>query len=81
MSYMVEPVEADTHSGLKWPYYVKINGVILRKSNGTIQRFKDSISAACGGAREVDRLKRLAVTMASRMPEASDCPPAKACDQ
>lgn len=72
MSYTIEPVEVHAGAGMKRPFYVKINGEIHCSSSGNILRYKDSMTAALGGSREVDRRKRLAVTMASRLPESSD---------
>lgn len=74
MNYKVEPIEAGT-GFMKRPYYVLINGEALRTSNGSVVRYKDSMTAALGGAREVDRLKRLAVHQASQMPAAHDSAP------
>jgi hypothetical protein len=65
----IEPVEG---FGVKRPFFVKINGVILLSANGRMVRFKDSITATLGATREIDRRKKLAVTLASRMPEARD---------
>lgn len=73
--HKIEPIEVDgtVRGGItKRPYIVLIDGKRLLNSHGTPIRFKDSITAALGGTREIDRLRRLAVTQASRMPEASD---------
>ena len=73
MSNLIEPIEIhDRH--WKRPYCVKINGEVLLNFRGRLIRYKDSQSAAIAGARELDRRKRMAVTMASRLPESSDAP-------
>lgn len=72
MSYTIEPIEPAAGHHMKRPYTVKINGEYLRNSNGIVTRFKDSHTAAVGGAREVDRRKRLALHMASQMPASDD---------
>ena len=59
-------------SGMKRPWYARIDGKMLRKSNGVIVRYKDATAARAGANREIERLRKLAVTMASRMHEASD---------
>lgn len=71
--HLVEPIEDARHAR---PYRVQIDGKVLLDSCGRIVRYKNSITAAIGGAREVDRRKLLAVTLASRMPAASDSKPA-----
>lgn len=68
----IEVYKAAPDTGLKRCWYARIDGKILCKSNGDISRFKDAMAARNGANREIERLKRLAVTMASRMPEASD---------
>lgn len=74
----IEPVEVEgTVRGRMTmrPYIVLIDGERLLNSQGTPVRFKDSITAAVGAAREVDRRRRLAITLASRMPESFDFNP------
>jgi hypothetical protein len=75
MMHKIEPIEVEgtVRGGFtKRPYIVLVDGERLLNSQGTPVRFKDSITAALGGAREVDRRRRLAVTLASRLPAASD---------
>lgn len=50
----IEPVEI---GGLPMnkPYGVKLNGHFLRDSRDRVRRFRDSITAAVAGAKEVDR--------------------------
>lgn len=50
----ITPIEDADHEGPR-PYRVSVNGEILRTSNGSARRFKDSFSAALAGAKEVDR--------------------------
>lgn len=67
----IEAFKDVTSTGKKRHWYARIDGQILRKSNGCINRFGSATAAQAGAQRELERLRRLAVHQASQMPEAS----------
>lgn len=61
--YTVEPVYKPGHADAdQRPYIVKVNGTTLMNNQHNPRRFKNSMTAAVAGAKEVDRLKAMAAT-------------------